>query len=354
MLDQRRKCGASGCNGDSRHAVPATQSSAPYFDQTLNAWVLSRHSDVLRACRASSLIPGRSYGNDDTKQLNEAVRLKMRAETMHVLSAPQIGKWRGLLAREVDTLLPSLVSNQPIDLLESYARPLCLFLAASVTNIPLRVAEAFNERARLVSAAAASPENIALKSEAAQVNPELVALFPSGPPALRDSTFVALSQTVPCILGNAWLSLIDNPAQWRLLHLQPAMLDRAIEELLRYAGLVRTLFRTATEDMNLNGALIRRGDVLMLRITEANRDPARFANAHQLDIRREDGGHLALGSGSHACVGASLIRMAVQSVTLPLLRRFASASLTRSVEWQGGSTFRSPQSLWVRMSEDLA
>jgi cytochrome P450 len=208
--------------------------------------------------------------------------------------------------------------------------------------------------ARVVSAAAADPENATLKCEAELANAELITHFPSGLPALRDSTFVALSQTVPCILGNAWFALIDHPKQWRRLNLQPAVLDQAIEELLRYAGLVRTLFRTATEDVNLNGAEIRSGDVLILRIIEANRDPERFAYAHQLDVVRQDGGHLALGAGSHACVGASLIRMTAQSVTRPLLRRFASASLARPVEWQGGSTFQSPQSLWVCLSEDPA
>ena len=237
-------------------------------------------------------------------------------------------------------------------MLSSYASPLCLSLAASVTNISMQAAEDLSEIARLMSAAAADPENATLKSEAERVNAAFVAHFPSGPPALRDSTFVALSQTVPCMLGNAWLALIDHPKEWQRLHLQPEALDQAIEELLRYAGLVRTLFRTAVEDMDLNGALIRSGDLVILRIIEANRDPERFACAHQLDILRQDGGHLALGGGLHACVGASLIRVAVQSITRPLLRRFASAILARPVEWQGGSTFQSPRSLWVELHED--
>jgi hypothetical protein len=218
----------------------------------------------------------------------------------------------------------------------------------------LREAEGLSGIARVVSAAAADPENVTLKSEAERANAELISHFPFGPPALRDSTFVALSQTVRCILGNAWFALIEHPDEWRLLHRQPAVLDHAVEELLRYAGLVRTLYRTATEDVNLNGAPIRSGDVLILRIVEANRDPGRFACAHELDVLRQDGGHLALGAGFHACVGAPLIRMAVQSMTRPLIRRFASAILARPVEWQGGSTFRSPDSLWVRLSEDFA
>lgn len=354
MPDQLSNVAASGCSVDPLNALAPTRSTAPYFDHVLNAWVLSRHADVLAAFRTPSLIPGRSGSQSNANQASETARLKMRTETMDALSSGQTGQWREFLAREADSLLPSLLPDEPIDLIESYATPLCLLLAASVTNISLETGKCLGGIARAVSAAAADPENLPLKSKAERANAELIAHFSSGPSALRDSTFVALSQTVPCILGNAWLALIDHPKEWRRLHLHPALLDQAIEELLRYAGLVRTLFRTATEDLNLNGAPIRKGDVLILRIIEANRDPERFACAHQLNITREDGGHFALGAGLHACVGASLIRMAVQTITRPLLRRFASAILAGAVEWRGGSTFQSPQSLWVRLSEDLA
>lgn len=344
---------ASGCSEGSLRSSASAQSAAPYFDAALNAWVLSRYSDVLAAFRTTSLAPGKSNGSASATHASEAARLEMRSDTMQALSASQISAWREFLAREADALVLSLAPGEPIDLLASYASPLCLRLAATVTDISLEGAEELSGIARLVSAAAADPESAALKAEAERVNAALVARFASGPAALRDSTFVALSQTVPCILGNAWYALINHPEEWGLLHLQPALLDHAIEELLRYAGLVRILFRTATEDVNLNGAQIRSGDVLVLRIIEANRDPERFACPGQLDLTRQDGGHLALGAGFHACVGASLIRMAAQAITRPLLRRFASARLARPVEWQGGSTFKFPQSVWVRLSEEL-
>ena len=354
MLDELKRCSASGCGDDPFDASARPPSSAPYFDYALNAWVLSRYGDVLAAFRNSSLLPGRSNARRSANHSDETARLKMRSETMHALSASRMGEWRAILTREADSLILSLQPDEPCDLLALYASPLCLLLAASVTNISPQLAKDLSGVARLISAAAADPDNAALKSEAERHSVEFVNHFLSGPPALRDSTFVALSQTVPCILGNAWLALIDSPKEWRLLHRQPAMLDQAIEELLRYAGLVRTLFRTATEDVNLNGALIRSGDVLVLRIIEANRDPERFACAHELDTVRPDGGHLALGGGLHACVGANLIRLAVQSITRPLMRRFASAILARPVEWQGGSTFQSPRSLWVQLREETA
>jgi hypothetical protein len=143
---------------------------------------------------------------------------------------------------------------------------------------------------------------------------------------------------------------MQYPRQWSLLHSQPNLTDQAIEELLRYAGLVRILARTATANLYLKGALIRKGERVILRIVAANRDPGRFSHPNHVNIGRRDAGHLALGAGPHTCVGANLIRMAAVAITYPLVQRFAAAQLTRPVDWQGGSGFRSPESLWVDLN----
>jgi hypothetical protein len=155
---------------------------------------------------------------------------------------------------------------------------------------------------------------------------------------------------MPSLLGNAWFALVQHPLQWRLLHHQPDLTEQAIEELLRYAGLARVLFRTATADLDLNGFFIRKGERVILRIIAANRDPERFSEPHRVDVTRRDGGHFTLGAGSHSCVGAGLIRMAAITITQPLVQRFASATLALPVEWKGGSGFQSPSSLWVSFS----
>jgi cytochrome P450 len=140
---------------------------------------------------------------------------------------------------------------------------------------------------------------------------------------------------------------MQHPQQWSLLHQQPELTEQAIEELLRYAGLVRTLSRTAAANIDLNGSLIRKGERIILRIIAANHDPERFSYPNQVDVTRRDGGHLTLGAGPHSCVAAGLIRMAAIAITNPLLQRFATANPARHIEWQGGSGFRSPRSLWV-------
>lgn len=328
---------------------------APYFDDSLNAWVLSRHADILAAFRTSSLSPANPTSNETSGPSEgsarfENDRLKMRAEAIEALSPTRLRTWREQLTPEAYALASGLPSEEPVDLLDGYARPLCLSLAASVTGISRGDAEAFHERAQRISASAAEPYDPALRDGAKSASAELRNHFHSGAEALRESGFVALSQTMPCILGNAWFALMKFPQEWGLLHRQPELVEQAIEELLRYAGLVRILSRTATADIDLNGASIRRGERIILRIVAANRDPERFSHPNQVDVARRDVGHLTLGAGSHACVAANLIRMAAVAITRPLVQRFASANLSRRpVDWQGGSGFRSPKSLWVNL-----
>ena len=151
--------------------------------------------------------------------------------------------------------------------------------------------------AREVSAAAADPGDSALKARAKVADTTLRGHFSTGPETLRDSGFVALSQTIPCLLGNAWFALIQHPDQWGLLHNEPALIDQAVEELLRYAGLVRVLFRVATTDIDLDGLQLRKGTRLILRIIAGNRDEAHFDDPNTLNIARRGSGHLSLGMG---------------------------------------------------------
>jgi cytochrome P450 len=338
-------------SGDQLDSASPPEIEAPYFDEILRAWVLSRHADILAAFRASNLSPASPNAQKASEPIDESGRLKMRAETTEALSPTQLRAWREQLMPEAQACVQTLRMEEPVDLLDAYARPLCLSLAAMVTGISRHDAAGLCPRAERVSAAAAEPYDPALRRGAKAANVELRSCFHSGPEPLRDSGFVALSQTLPCILGNAWFALMQHPQEWSLLHQQPGLMEQAIEELLRYAGLVRILIRTATADIDLNGALIRKGERIILRIIAANRDPERFSNPNQVDVTRRGAGHLTLGYGAHACVGASLIRMGAVTITQPLLQRFAVANEAQPVVWQGGSGFRSPLSLWVRLSE---
>ena len=315
--------------------------------------MLSRHADLLAAFHSPALIAGRRDLATVSFESEEAARLKMREETRDVLCPAHVRAWRGELAVNAERLCEQLPVGDPVDLIAAYGRPLCLLFAARVTRITYEAAVNLEELAQNASAATAAPEDGALRESAKAASQTLRQYFPSGPEPLRDSGFVGLSQTLLRIVSSVWYALIQSPEQWSLLRRSPESIDQAMEELLRYAGAIRILLRTAIEDVDLNGAAIRKGDQIILRIFAGNHDPQRFSEPQRLDCARRDPGHFTLGSGGHACVAANLIRTAAIAMSEPLLTRFASVALSRPVEWRGGSILRNPAALWVAIRPHL-
>lgn len=329
------------------------QGESPYFDQDLGAWVLSRHADLLATFNAPAACPASTKAGKQPPppmDMESASSLKMRAETQDQLSPTRLKAWREQLESKVENLIRALPADEPIDLLRHYAAPACLFLAETVTSIPHQEALSLLPAAKISSASAAEPHDAELGAAAKAAEKELAKHFQSAPQPLAESTFVALSQTLTCILGNAWFALLKHPDQWSLLHQQPRLMDLAMEELLRYAGLVRTLGRYATADFHVGETLIRGGDRMILRVMSGNRDPNYYPDPNRLDVERISKGNFSLGAGPHACLGASLIRMAMVTTTRPLVQRFGSADLIEETQWKGGSGFRSPSSLRVRLT----
>ncbi len=327
------------------------ENRAPHFDESLGAWVLSRYADVLAAFHCSSLFPAGLNGKEpfDPRAGDEV--LKMRRETRDALSPLRLRVWRKALVSAARALVQNLSAKQSVELVGSYARPLCLSLAAMVTRIDPHEAGRIQKLAEPIAASAAEPYDAALKSRAKSADAKIRSYFRPGPELLRDSGFVALAHTLPCLLANAWLALVESPEQWAVLHSEPGLVEHAVEELLRCSGLPRILFRKALQDIKVNGAHIRKGERIVLQVCAANLDPAYFPYAHRLDVKRTRVRHLTLGAGSHSCVGAGLIRMAAVSITRPLLERFSAATLTETIEWKGGSVYRFPETLRVMFNE---
>ena len=346
---ERMKEPTGGCDRIDQPIAP--ENRAPHFDESLDAWVLSRYADVLAAFHCSSLFPTGLSGKAPSDPLAGNDVVKMRRETRDALSPLHLRVWRKGLASSARALAQKLSAGQPVELINSYAQPLCLLLAAMVTKVDLQEAERLRALAQPIAASAAEPYDAALKSSAKAANALIRTSFRRGPEPLRESGFVALAHTLPCLLANTWLALLESPEQWAVLRSEPRLLEHAVEELLRCSGLPRILFRRAIEDIKVNGAHIRKGERIVLKVRAANRDPAHFPHGDQLDVRRTRIRHLALGAGSHSCVGAGLIRMAIMSITHPLLERFSGATLTEPIKWRGGSVYRFPESLRIQFDK---
>ncbi|MFH9425813.1 cytochrome P450 [Streptomyces sp. NPDC017529] len=130
------------------------------------------------------------------------------------------------------------------------------------------------------------------------------------------------------MLGLGTLALLLHPGQLTLLRERPELMDRAVEELLRYVAVVSLASpRTALVDVPLAGRVVKAGQVVTCSLLAANRAEMPGAPRDTLDITRENTTHLAFGHGIHHCVGASLARMALRTAFARLLERFPGLRL---------------------------
>ncbi|WP_409182858.1 cytochrome P450 [Amycolatopsis sp. VS8301801F10] len=129
------------------------------------------------------------------------------------------------------------------------------------------------------------------------------------------------------------LALAERPDQWRALRADRSLLDGAIEEMLRWSSPTPYNRRTATEDIEFGGHLIRKGEKVTLWWASANRDPEVFPNPDAFDIRRDPNPHLAFGHGTHTCLGLTLARSELRALFTELLDQVAQVRLTGPVPW---------------------
>jgi cytochrome P450 len=334
---------SNGCQDGDLHL----QAGEPRFDPQLDAWVLSRYVDVTSAFHSPDLLLIGPTSQAECPRVDEAARQRMRLDTRAALSPAVLRSLRKQMLSNARERVAQFGSERTIDLIGDYAEPLCRALAIKATQPDAVSIEHLVTLASEVSLAAEAPLDEQRKASAKAATVKLQPFFTKGPEPMRDSGFVALSQTLVRLLGSVWFALLSHPEEFNRLHTQPAFVARGMEELQRFAGLTRLLYRRAIADTTLNGLVIHKGERVILCPLAANRDPDRFPNPHDLSVMRPRIHHLSLGSGRHACVGAPLIRMATVIATLGLVERFPSLQLVSPIEWRGGDGFVSPVALPV-------
>ncbi len=174
--------------------------------------------------------------------------------------------------------------------------------------------------------------------------------------ALTEEEFVAnisilLStghETTTHLIGNGILALLQHPDQMNLLRENPSLIEPAIDEILRYDNPVQITYRSALEDAEIKGKIIRQGDLINTIIGSANRDPERFVDPNRFDITRDEGRHLSFGLGIHYCIGAPLVKLEAEIAFETILRRFPNLALKSDIlEWQEHPIFRGLKKLQV-------
>lgn len=135
-------------------------------------------------------------------------------------------------------------------------------------------------------------------------------------------------ETTTNLIGSGVLALLRHPDQRALLESDPGLLSGAVEELVRFDGPAKSVVRLMTEDTDLHGRTLRRGQRVFLVLSAANHDPAAFEEAVRLDITRRPGRQLGFSVGMHYCLGAPLARLEA-SIAIPrVFERLPMLSLT--------------------------
>ncbi len=139
-------------------------------------------------------------------------------------------------------------------------------------------------------------------------------------------------ETSAHLIGNGTAALLTHPGQWALLRKDPALLPRAVHELMRWCGSVHVArLRYATEDLELAGTPVARGDAVQLVLVSANFDPRHYSDPDRLDITRHQEGqaenHVGFGHGIHYCLGATLARQEGEVALARLLETYPDLAL---------------------------
>ena len=135
-------------------------------------------------------------------------------------------------------------------------------------------------------------------------------------------------ETTVNLLGNGIRMLLETPEHLATLAERPELWPNTVEEILRLDSPVQMSVRMASEDTDIAGTLVGRGEIVVLYLAGANRDPKVFDDPHRFDIERENAGrHLSFSGGRHFCLGAALARAEGEVGLRTFFERYPDARL---------------------------
>jgi cytochrome P450 len=348
--------------------------------EVFRGWILTRYADVapvLRDARFSS----QRYGNVAEQaaargQTDVAEMYRARMGAMVSCDGPRHTRLRSLVSKAftpravaamrprvtelVNQLLDEAQARGPIDLMRDLAAPLPVAVIASMLGIPPEDQGRFKHWSDAIVATVNFPESRSddVVRRAATAYHELTDYFRSlvGRMRLGQGTGLLAAmaaaeeagdrlteaelyanaslllnaghETTTNLIGNGTLALLRHPDQWQRLVADPALIEGAVEELLRYDSPVQFSNRKALEDVILGEHKIAAGQTVMVVLGAANRDPAMFPEPDRLDVTRAEAPHhVAFAMGPHYCLGAPLARLEGQVVFQILVQRYPGLRL---------------------------
>jgi len=370
-----------------------------HWNEKYELWVITRHDDLVWLTRHHELFSSAVFKNDPRPaypaidesdlglyeyvknyqgsqfiQHDRPEHLEMR-RVMHGYFTPKsMEAWRPFVQAAVKELLDAAEEKGSMDVMRDLATPLPVLVIAEMMGVPREDRPYIRELAEkllyigrgeydrmkpLTEGMRGMIEYVSPLVDRRIVDPgdDFISVLARGEKqgiftrheVLVNTSLLLLAghETTINLLCNGTLSFIHHPDQWALLKQDPARhAKRATEECLRYDSPVVSIQRIAAQDVELRDKVLRKGDRLRWFISSANRDPEAFTNPTTFDITRHPNPHVAFGSGTHHCLGATLARVEGQEVFKALAERFPGLQVEADgLDYQPSITFRSLKSL---------
>jgi cytochrome P450 len=373
-----------------------------FYSPEVDMWVISRYDDISAVLRdprrfsAANATAPVSQMTPEARQIlidggytlkpaltnnDPPAHTRVRSHINKVFSARRVAQMEPRIRQYADALLDAFVGDGQADLVRQFAYRLPILVVLHLIGIPdsdMDRIKAWCGNRMLFMFGRPSPEqqiNVAQDlvafwnytkafCEQRQREPQddltsdLAAIATADPSALDIdelasiifSLSIAGHETTTSLLGNAMKHLLTHREQWEQLCANPALIENAVEELLRFDGPLPIWRRVAKEDIELSGVKIPQGAKLALVLGSGSHDEACFAHPEQLDIHRQNARtHLAFGKGIHYCIGAPLARLEAEIALERFAQRLPGLRLVpdQQIEYAPMLTVRGPKQLLV-------
>ncbi len=373
-----------------------------HWDPYVHAWVVTSYAetvivlndysadrtpspDYLERAGLSFMTPFAEIMLRQMMFMDGEMHTRLRGLCAAAFTPRRVQEMREAIESVCDALIDSVIASGRMDIVEDFANPLPATVTAKMMGLPvedyreiggwvLDIAEMLGnvqhhpERmAQRVQSLEKFKSYVAGKMAEQRRSPQegfissLMRAEVNGTKLTEDEviantiiTLIGGHETTTNLIASGFVALMDRPQHFEDFRKHPEIARSAIEELLRFVAPVQHTARIAPDDMLLGGKAIQKGAKVVAVLAAANRDPLRFANPEDLNLRRPDNKHLAFGWAAHFCFGAPLARMEGQIAFNTLLRRISNPVLLESsLEWRTNAGLRGLKRLSISFEPGL-
>ena len=151
--------------------------------------------------------------------------------------------------------------------------------------------------------------------------------------------------TTASAISGGLLALMRNPGELDKLKANPELIPSAVDEMVRYVTPTTNFCRVATEDTELSGVPIKKGQDVCMNFASANRDADVFDAPDEFRVDRNPNPHVGFGTGTHACIGQTLAKVEMNALFAELVPRIKRIELAGDPRWV--------DAIWITSLKDL-